>query len=81
MKYKPFGTLLSSSAEQPFNLAFRCALDSHSDHLMRVVEDDTGRYAKCLKDRINTRLEEKHRVWFGQVSTYTANDFPFHQKF
>ena len=70
MKYKPFGSLLSCSTEQPFNLAFRCALDdSHSNHLMRVVEDEAGRYAKCLKDGINTRLEEKHHIWFGQVST------------
>ena len=69
MKYKPFGTLLSSSTEQPFDLAFRCALDSHGDHLMKVVKDETRRYAKCLKDGINTRLEEKYRIWFSHVST------------
>ena len=69
MKYKPFGTLLSSCTKQPFYLAFTCCLEaSHSDHLMKVIEDETGRYAKCLKDNIDTDLEEKHCNWFTQVS-------------
>ena len=69
MKYKPFGTLLSSCTEQPFDLAFKCCLEaSHGDHLMKVIEDETGRYAKCLKDSIDTHLEEKHCIWFTQVS-------------
>ena len=71
MKYKPFEALLSPNTEQPFNLAFTCCLeDSHSDHLMKVMEDEDGKYAKCLKNNTDTKLEEKHHIWFGQVSSF-----------
>ena len=70
MKYKPFGTLLSPSTDQLFNLAFTCCLEaSHGDHLMKVLEDEDGRYAKCLKKDMNIDLEEKYHIWFDLVST------------
>ena len=71
MKYKPFGTLLPSSSEEPFNFAFTCCLEaSHNDHLMKVVQDKDGQYhAKCLKSVLLVNLEEKHRIWFGSLSS------------
>ena len=72
MKYKPFGTL-QSSIEQPFDLAFRCCLeDDHSDHLMKVVEDDDERYAMCLKEEgMEVNLDEKkHCIWFDIVCNF-----------
>ena len=71
MKYKPFGTLLPSSSEEPFDFAFTCCLEpSHNDHLMKIVQDKDGQYhAKCLKGGVLDNLEEKYRIWFGSSSS------------
>ena len=70
MTYKPFwGPSNSSQQVHAFDLAFACCLeDSHCDHLMNVVEDESGRYAKCLKeDDMEINLTDEHRIWFGEV--------------
>ena len=68
MRYKPYAmieTPLFSSIEQPFDLAFTCCLeDSHTDHLMKVVEADGKLYAKCLKTAIALNLVDEHLIWF-----------------
>ena len=49
--------------EQLFDLAFTCCLkDSHSDHLMKVVDDCHG---VCLKDHRRLNLNEKYSIWFS----------------
>ena len=70
MKFKPYvkmGTSLFSSG-QPFYLAFECCIDdSHSNHLMKVVENSPGeRYAECLKEGVEIDLEDEHMVWFNE---------------
>ena len=68
MKYKPHRGL---SSMQAFNLAFPCCLeDSHSDHLMKIVKDENGRYAKCLKKNTVIMLGNEHLIWFGEVRFY-----------
>ena len=64
MKYKPYESLHVSS-KQPFELAFACSLaDFHSDHLMIVANDERGRHAKCLKDKVASYLKDVHLIWF-----------------
>ena len=65
MKYKAYAEALYCSSEKSFDLAFACCLgDSHSDHLMKVVEDADGRYAECLKEGQDTVLNDDHLNWF-----------------
>ena len=69
MKYKPYlkmDTSLFSS--RLFNLAFTCCLeDSHSNHLMRVVENSPSeRYAECLEESLEIDLKDKHMAWFEE---------------
>ena len=70
MKFKPYVKMdtLFFSSSQPFDLAFACCLeDSHSNHLMRVVEDlPSERYAKCLTEGVEIDLEDEHMVWFNK---------------
>ena len=70
MKFKPYvkmGTSFFSSG-QPFDIAFTCCLEeSHSDHLMKVVENSPSeRFAECLKEGVEIDLEEKHMIWFDE---------------
>ena len=70
MKFKPYvkmGTSFFSSG-QPFDLAFTCCLeDSHSNHLMKVMENSPSeRYAECLDEGVEIDLEDKHMVWFDE---------------
>lgn len=77
MKYEPYTNVDTPlfSSEQPFDVAFTCCLDSsHSDHLMRVVEDDDSRYAECLKEKLEVMLNDEHRMWFGEVRAHTKFD-------
>ena len=70
MKYKPYVNIDTPlfSSKQPFDVAFTCCLDdSHSDHLMRVVEDADDRYAECLKEEIEIDLNYEHHMWFAEV--------------
>ena len=65
MKYKAYAEALYFSSGKSFDLAFACCLgDSHSDHLMKVVEDANGRYAECLKEGQDTILSDDHLRWF-----------------
>lgn len=72
MTYKPLvrGHLNSSQQVRSFELAFVCCLeDSHCDHPMKVIEDESGRYAKCLKeDDTQIDLSDEHLIWFGEVN-------------
>ena len=74
MKFKPYVKKEMSlfSSKQPFDLAFTCSLeDSHSNHLMKVVENSSGeRYAVCLEENLEMNLEEKQMVWFDEVRRY-----------
>ena len=73
MKYKPYVNIDTPlfSSEQPFDVAFTCCLDdSHSNHLMRVVEDADGHYAECLKEELEIDLNDEHQVWFSKVRLY-----------
>lgn len=66
MKYNQFDEASHFSMEQSFDLAFACCLvDSHSDHLMKVIEDKDERYALCLKDDQRADLNVKHHMWFN----------------
>ena len=70
MKYKPYVNIDTPlfSSKQTFDVAFTCCLDdSHSDHLMRVVEDTDDRYAECLKEELEIDLNDEHQVWFSEV--------------
>ena len=70
MKYKPYAKIETPLLpdKQPFVLAFTCCLeDSHSDHLMKVVEEDKSMFSECLKDSLAIDLKKEHLVWFGQV--------------
>ena len=70
MKYKPFGATTETPSKQPFSLAFACCVeDSHSDHVMTAVEDETDEgeiemYAKCIKGELEADLEDEHLIWF-----------------
>jgi hypothetical protein len=70
MKFKPYVKMGTSffSGRQPFYLAFVCCLEeSHSNHLMKVVENSPGeRYAECLEEGVEIDLEDKHMVWFHE---------------
>ena len=70
MKFKPYVKMdtLYFSSREPFDLTFTCCLeDSHSNHLMRVVDDSPSeRYAKCLTEGMEINLEDKHMVWFDK---------------
>ena len=56
------------SGKQLFDLAFTCSrADSHSNHLMRVVEKSEERYAVCLKEGLHTGLSSEQMVWFDKV--------------
>ena len=82
MKYKPYmlGTP-SFSSEKPFDLAFKCCLDdSHSDHLMIVVEDEGESCAECPSDKFVFELDKEHLVWFGMVSFTINGPLPMSQK-
>jgi hypothetical protein len=68
MKFKPYVKMDTSffSSEQLFELAFACCLeDSHSNHLMKVVENSPSeRYAECLEEGVAIDLKDEHMVWF-----------------
>ena len=65
MEYKAYAEITYFSSKKLFDLAFTCCLgDSHSDHLMKVVEDADGRYAECLKEGQDTILNDDHLNWF-----------------
>ena len=73
IKYRPFAKIktLMFPTHHPFDLAFSCCLEeSHRDHLMQVVKDEGEYYGECLKEStvIGVDLEEKHLIWFSQVS-------------
>ena len=72
MKYRSYSSMWSPllSTEQTFELAFTCCLDdSHSVHLMKVGRDEKGICGECLNDVVTFDLEEKHLIWFDEVST------------
>ena len=70
MKFKRYVKMDTSffSSSQPFALAFTCCLeDSHSNHLMRVVEESPNeRCAECLMKGVETDLKDEHMVWFDE---------------
>ena len=70
MKFKRYVKMDTSffSSRQPFDLAFTCCLeDSHSNHLMKVVEDSPSeRCAECLTEGVEIDLEDEHMVWFDK---------------
>ena len=69
MKYKLFLPETPVLSEQPFDLAFICCMDdSHSDHLMIVVEVEGESCALCPIDDISFELNKEHHFWFGMVS-------------
>ena len=70
MKFKPYikmGTSFFSSGPL-FYSAFECCIDdSHSNHLMKVVENLPGeRYAECLEEGVEIDLEDEHMLWFDE---------------
>ena len=76
MKYWPQDSIAAEflSSQRPFDLAFTCCLDDpepHSDHLMKVGEDENEYYGECLLDGddggLATDLGSEHLLWFGQV--------------
>ena len=79
MKFKPYVKMGMSffSTGQPFDLAFACCLgESHSNHLMMVVDNSPGeRYAECLEEGVEIDLEDKHMVWFdGEHSKVSQSE-------
>ena len=71
MKYKPYAKIETPLLpdKQPFVMAFTCCLeDSHSDHLMKVVEENNSVFSECLKDSLAIDLKKEHCVWFGLVN-------------
>ena len=71
MKYKPMlNSNTKSPSDNPFDFAFTCCKEGHSDHLMKVVETDKTCIAECTKDKISqTSLEPKHLLWYEQPRT------------
>ena len=70
------GDVIFFSTGQPLDLAFACCLgESHSNHLMMVVDNSPGeRYAECLEG-VETDLEDKHMVWFdGEHSKVSQSE-------
>ena len=66
MKYQPF-KMPFLPTQQPFNLAFSCLVDSHTDHLMIIEKSERGYYGRCIKDHLALNLMEEHRLWFKEV--------------
>jgi coiled-coil and C2 domain-containing protein 1 len=66
MKYRPF-KMPFLPTHQPFNLAFTCLVDSHTDHLMIIEKSEKGYCGKCMKHHLSLNLMEEHRLWFKEV--------------
>ena len=67
MTYKPYARIKTAlfHSKRPFDLAFVCCLeDTHSNHLMKVIEDTEGLRLECLKEALLMNLDEKHQIWF-----------------
>ena len=78
MKYRPQDSIAATllSSQRPFDLAFTCCMDDpepHSEHLMKVGEDENGHYGECLLDGAETDLGSNHLVWFHKV--YLNHDY------
>ena len=80
MKYRPF-KMPFLPTQQPFNLAFSCLADSHTDHLMIIEKSERGYYGRCIKDHLALNLMEEHRLWFKEVQCNIQQGFIQRQKF
>ena len=70
MQYAPFTVIRTqiSQSRHLFDFAFHCCLDeSHSDHLMTVMNKDNEYYGECLKNEVSTKLNKEHLIWFNEV--------------
>ena len=69
MRYNAHAKMETPTFPTAHSLAFTCCMEeSHSDHLMKVDKDEGGYFSECLKETIGLDLEEKHLIWFNQVS-------------
>ena len=78
MKYK---AVINCSGERPFHLSFPCCLEnSHSDHLMEVVDDGEDRYAICSQYGREVELKGVHQKWFEvhEVCVYSAELYVYY---
>ena len=66
MKYK-LSIFTSKSEQQSFLIAFPCSKKGHSNHLMKVIENEGVRpYAQCLMDDSEIDLSDHlQHLWFG----------------
>ena len=73
LKYKPYARVTTQvfTSMRSFDKAFTCCVeDSHSDHLMIVIEgnrDQLPQFAECLLQGIKLRLNPAHLIWFNSV--------------
>ena len=74
MKFNPYSILqkqgLTVESQQLFSFAFTCICGqqkSDNDHLMKVVESSSERYAECLITGVEIDLEKEQTIWFCEV--------------
>ena len=77
MKHK-LSICTSESEKQSFSTAFPCSKICHSNHLMKVIENEGVRpYAQCLMDDTEIDLSDHlQRLWFGIEKVCTSLSLP-----
>ena len=65
MKYKPYTNSTAISSKRKFEYAFKCCLENHGDHLMKVIKEGGDRFAECCKTECELTLRKEHFFWFS----------------